>query len=725
MSSPAPSQYAALTGSRFVLRLVVIAILFDLAIGIFAGWWLYQGRLSREKETETATKNLCEVLEESISGFISKVDAIIFAASDYITEEKSNGGIDKAALNAYLERYASLIPTEVGFRVSNAQGITEYGMQQQSPPPQADVSDREHFMRVRDDLQAGLTVSAPVFGRDSGKWLLILSRRINNKDGSFGGEVRASVGVDYFFQKFSTLDVGSHGVISLRNSELALITRFPKYQGVTINVGDKSVSQTKRDLIKTGRRVATYYSPAGPDGIARTVTYRRISNYPLYIIVGQAIEDYMSDWHADVVKVSGLVAVLWLVTFAAVWLEYCGWRNRVSAAEALEHNTAEYTAAITRAKDEVDAIRQNLNAILSAAGEAIIGFDRDGRVTFLNPATTRMAGWEADDLIGKDQHSTLHSVKADGTPYPDEDCPILGVMLDRIPRHITNEVFCRRDGSVFPVEYTATPIDNDGIVTGAVTVFRDITERIEQECALKLAWKAAEAANLAKSRFLANMSHEFRTPLHTIMGFSEVLMDMHHAMISDQRLIEYAGDIHSSASHLLSVVNDVLDIAKIEAGRIEIERTKISICRIIQGVIRLFSEAAHKVNVTLDAAKISDDVELWADERAVKQILFNLISNAIKFSRKGGTVTIETMAAHDGFDVSVSDTGIGIPADQIDRIFLPFEQIDNRYSRSENGTGLGLSVVRGLVDLHGGRLSIHSVVGSGTVISIHFPNVRY
>ncbi len=239
---------------------------------------------------------------------------------------------------------------------------------------------------------------------------------------------------------------------------------------------------------------------------------------------------------------------------------------------------------------------------------------------------------------------------------------------------------------------------------------------------LKVAISDAESANLAKSLFLATMSHELRTPLHTIIGFSEIMLDPQIKINGGDHIDEYIGDIYSSATHLLNVVNDVLDIAKIESGRIEIEPISLSAASVIAGISRLFSERAHKNRVTLDTGVSINTPDLWADEHAVKQILFNLISNALKFTPAGGRITLTAAPSVGGMEISVADTGVGIPQDQIERVLKPFEQIDNRYAKTGNGTGLGLAVIQGLLKLHHGHLKVESQPGLGTTVTVFFPS---
>ena len=232
----------------------------------------------------------------------------------------------------------------------------------------------------------------------------------------------------------------------------------------------------------------------------------------------------------------------------------------------------------------------------------------------------------------------------------------------------------------------------------------------------------AEAANASKTAFLANMSHELRTPLNAILGFSEIIAKECFGPVGSPRYAEYAGDIHSSGAHLLSLINDLLDIAKIEAGRMEIAPRPLEPQKTIEAALKIASARARERRQELVIDVEATAPVLFADERALKQVLINLVSNAVKFTPEGGRIyVVGSRARSGGFQIMVEDNGPGIPRDKLDKIFKPFSQVDNRYDRQGGGTGLGLALVRGLVELHGGRTWIESEHGHGCRAYAVFP----
>jgi len=244
-------------------------------------------------------------------------------------------------------------------------------------------------------------------------------------------------------------------------------------------------------------------------------------------------------------------------------------------------------------------------------------------------------------------------------------------------------------------------------------------ERLVTE--LDLARIASEQANRAKSQFLANMSHELRTPLNAIIGFSEMMITYEHCLKQDSNCRSYLVDIYESGLHLLGIINDILDISKIESGKVEIDQEVISVAALLNEVAHHLHHQSRKNRVTVTIEPVSDKIMVWADIQALRQILINLLSNSIKFTTEGGSIVLKSFVKDGGTNIIVSDTGIGIPDDQIDRLFKPFEQIDNTYQRSRGGTGLGLSIVKGLVSLHNGQIFIDSTVGVGTTVTIWLP----
>ncbi len=244
--------------------------------------------------------------------------------------------------------------------------------------------------------------------------------------------------------------------------------------------------------------------------------------------------------------------------------------------------------------------------------------------------------------------------------------------------------------------------------------------------AARLALLNAESANRAKTEFLANMSHELRTPLNAIIGFSDVIQNEIMGRFEENpKYIDYARDIREAGGHLLSVINDILDIAKIEAGQLDLREDAFDAGRALDACTSMLSNRAEEAGVHLIREGGESQVTIWGDEKKFKQIVLNLLSNAIKFTREGGHVTLSTSIDDEGgFELTVSDTGIGIAERDLETALAPFSQVDNAQHRSHEGTGLGLPISRALAELHGGSLEIQSEPGLGTTVTVRLPAER-
>ena len=235
----------------------------------------------------------------------------------------------------------------------------------------------------------------------------------------------------------------------------------------------------------------------------------------------------------------------------------------------------------------------------------------------------------------------------------------------------------------------------------------------------------AEAANRAKTEFLANMSHELRTPLNAIIGFSEMIATDSAGPQADAKSQDYARDINNSGQHLLQLINDILDLTKIEAGRLDVHDDVVDLALVTESCLSMVRNRAERGGLTIETRLPETDCTLRADERKLKQIILNLLSNAVKFTPAGGTVTIDvTVDAASGCVIRVTDTGIGMAREDIPKALAPFSQVDGGISREYEGTGLGLSITEALIELHGGTLAIDSDVGVGTTVTVRLPAER-
>ncbi|MDE2112193.1 MAG: PAS domain-containing sensor histidine kinase [Alphaproteobacteria bacterium] len=340
----------------------------------------------------------------------------------------------------------------------------------------------------------------------------------------------------------------------------------------------------------------------------------------------------------------------------------------------------------------------------------------DGRIRFASPAARALLGHEPDDLLGLAPAALVHAddLKAMQAAF---------VEASYFARPATAEVRLKHAaGSHVWAEIRCRPVPReDGEPADIVAVTRDITERKAYERELIDARDLSEQANRSKSRFLANMSHELRTPLNAIIGFSEVMTHEMFGPLGGPRYLEYSRLVHESGSHLLELINGILDMSKIEAGKFELSEEVFDLNAVADAAVRFVRLPAERAGVALKTAISPTAARIFADKRAVKQIIVNLLSNGVKYTPRGGEVRIRASLDAHGIEISVADSGIGISAKDLERLGKPFEQVEGEHVRSKEGTGLGLALVKALAAMHGGEAVLESTLGEGTVVRVRLP----
>jgi cell cycle sensor histidine kinase DivJ len=350
------------------------------------------------------------------------------------------------------------------------------------------------------------------------------------------------------------------------------------------------------------------------------------------------------------------------------------------------------------------------------AMDLITRHSADGRIRFASPASNALLGRIPDEMLGLALPSLVH---------PEDLRPLQSALIESsyFGRAGEAEVRLRhRDGHWVWAEIRCRPAAHGmGEPADIVAVTRDITERKKHERELVEARDQAMAASRAKSRFLANMSHELRTPLNAIIGFSEVMSREMFGPLGP-RYQEYSRLVHESGSHLLELINSVLDMSKIEAGKFELAQDVFDLSETAASAVRFVRLAAERARVTLKTEIASEAHIIYADRRAIKQVLVNLLSNGVKYTPAGGEVKVSArVLPQRGIEIIVADTGTGISKADLDRLGRPFEQVENAETRAKEGTGLGLALVKSLTAMHGGEAVLSSVLGEGTIVHVRLP----
>ncbi len=406
-------------------------------------------------------------------------------------------------------------------------------------------------------------------------------------------------------------------------------------------------------------------------------------------------------WTAFGVLVMGL-----LLTGAVAFLFFV----LVNKKEEVEQLVVERTA-------ELNASQRKYRTIVDTASEGIITINELGIIQSFNVAAERIFGFTADEVTGQNVSCLIpEPVRSQHDQYMSNYRQSGKSKIIGVGREVEGQ---RRDGTKFPLHLSVNEVEDGKLFAG---ILRDLTEQKAALQALKEGKEAAENASRMKSEFVNVISHELRTPLTIILGYLPRLSNSVDKLPKPEKIVYIAGKMLASGNRLLRLINDVLDISKIEAGKMELKSKKTAVSNVVDQVVDSMRDRAEEKEIALSVS-IAESVEnVFADETRLEQVLINLIGNALKFTEKGGEIAVSAIAGDNDFvEFSVRDTGMGIPTDRLESVFLKFEQADSSSKRSAGGTGLGLPISKSLVELHGGKMWVESEEGRGSTFSFTIP----
>ncbi|MDA8382889.1 MAG: diguanylate cyclase [Betaproteobacteria bacterium] len=516
-----PSSNAADTGRaasarRSAFRRVLSGTIAGvLSLNLFViGLAVYTLHRSRElylRQTEVNVKNLSTILAADVGGLMGDITLTLQNIGDEAQRELASGGLSGPVMTAFLRRAAARLPQARGLCLADAQGRLRYSAHRLVPPTPP-VTRRPFFAYARTHAEPRVFIGHPVQGRRAGQWVLLVPSRFTAPDGALGGVVVASIPAADLLHRLSEIDVGAHGVVVLFQIDDGRLQILARHTPIAPNgsvLGQAKVAPMLLSLLAAGKQWAVYHTHSGADHVLRTLAFRRIPGLPLLVVVGIADQDALAAWRREEVVVTLYAAFFVLGTVLVSGLSLRGFRQRLAARDIASRKAASYMAALQEARAESEAARLRSELILASAGEGICGIDPRGNVMFSNPAAQAMFGWE-DDGAGLDLHEETHHHHPDGTAYPASECLILQTLRDGQTRRVHDELYWRRDGSSFPVEYTSTPIIQEGMIRGAVNVFRDVTvaKAVQDELAftnnsLRLLSELATLSDLGQTRKIA------------------------------------------------------------------------------------------------------------------------------------------------------------------------------------------------------------------------------
>jgi signal transduction histidine kinase len=680
------------------------------ALVLWMTWDAY--RLAWERATQ-ASANLTATLANDIKRNIESYDLSLQAVIAGL-RFRETASLSREMRDALLFDQAASAPQFGALRVTDAGGrvVLDSRVDSLGPPPAAaTLAGRDVFDALRDGAATGLAIGAPYYDEASGDWLIPLARRLDGPDGGFAGIVDGSLRVDYLRRLFESVALEPNASITLFRADRTIMARMPfDEQGVGRRLGAAPVF----GHVETST-AGIFEDVSAFDGQRRVFAYRKLDGLPLILAVGQSSDTILAEWRFKAATI-GLV-VLGLIAVVALLAG-------VLHAE-LRHRD--------RTESELAQKNVTLAAILREMPDGVQIFDRDGQLIGWNPQAFRLADLDDEQrdriLAAPNRGRAFRMTLARRGDYGPGDPEALVAGREATARAGKPTQFRRQTIRGRWLEMRAAPTTDGGWLGSYRDVSFEVTRERELRDAydrLRAAKDEAEAASRTKSEFLANMSHELRTPLNAIIGFSDMIRS---GMVgNDEKARSYASDIYNSGQYLLNLINDILEVSRIEAGKLVLHEEAVDLGATVDAALHMIESEAARAGVAVcstPAQQAGGNLpKVLADQRRVSQVLLNLLSNAVKFTPEGGTVRVAVWRRDGAMGVAIADTGIGIAADDIPRVLEPFGQIDSQLSRKYAGTGLGLPLSVRLMQLHGGRLEIESTLGAGTTVTIAFPADR-
>lgn len=691
------------------LPFVAIASIASLAIVILSTFIVWNGRQESHALAETSVLNTAQVVAQQIESNLDDIDTQLQIMAGRYQDWQQLSDAELERLHDQARTELPFYKVALRFVVTDTQGdqIFNSARPKGDKKPLPNLADRVYFQKAKSGF-SDLMFEGPVPAKLDKTWSVFMARRINGKNQSFQGVVIAVVPTEHLGHGFQSIDLGPNGVLNLRMTDLAQVVRYPHLEGAEKGVGNKNVSSAIKELMAAKPEADHYvYRAVAPiDGRERVYAYKKFDHSPFWMTVGQATKDFQSGWHTTALLL-GLSTSLFVVMLLV-------------GARRLDRQHGVLQQALSQRGDQ---LRDTENMLEQAQTVAKVGSWR--------------AKPNAVDFSVSNETARLFNIPSNTITYPEwmarvhpEDQARVEQAWQQAAKSGSFDITYRIEvrGEVVWIHALGDfSFDAAGHPTGAIGTVQDVTQLETANAILRARTRDAEAATQAKSAFLAIMSHEIRTPLNALIGTAYLL---NQTELSDAQRLDLT-TIESSGKNLLALINDILDFSKIEAGELVLDPHAFSLAEIVRDLKLMFTRLTAEKGIVLDMPDLggSELHTLVGDGNRLRQCLINLLSNAIKFTQHG-RVALDVSVRASSPDATlrqrqvrftVSDTGIGMSAEQVAKLFTPFTQADASTTRRYGGTGLGLSIVKRLAELMGGAVGVESHPGQGTQFWIDVP----